>query len=66
MQLRNEKANDTPYGLSSAIFSNDEDKAREYALDMIFGMTPHQRSAGPGRTNRYVRRHAPKRYWPLR
>lgn len=34
-----EFANDTIYGLSSAIFSKDEDKAREYALDLKFGMT---------------------------
>lgn len=33
------KANDTEFGLSSAIFSKDEDKAREYALDLKFGMT---------------------------
>lgn len=32
-------ANDTIYGLSSAIFSSDEDKAREYALQLKFGMT---------------------------
>lgn len=32
-------ANDTEFGLSSAIFSKDEDKAREYALDLKFGMT---------------------------
>lgn len=34
-----EKANDTEYGLSSTIFSEDEDKAREYALELKFGMT---------------------------
>lgn len=34
-----EKANATQYGLSSSIFSNDEEKAREYALDLAFGMT---------------------------
>lgn len=34
-----ELANDTIYGLSSAIFSQDEDKAREYALQLKFGMT---------------------------
>ncbi|MFD1362860.1 aldehyde dehydrogenase family protein [Lentibacillus salinarum] len=33
------KANDTEFGLSSAIFCNDEDKARAYALDLQFGMT---------------------------
>ncbi|WP_100012712.1 aldehyde dehydrogenase family protein [Lentibacillus sediminis] len=33
------KANDTQFGLSSAIFSKDEDKAREYALELNFGMT---------------------------
>ncbi len=34
-----EKANATQYGLSSSIFSNDEEKAREYALKLAFGMT---------------------------
>ncbi|APC47788.1 aldehyde dehydrogenase [Virgibacillus halodenitrificans] len=34
-----EKANATQYGLSSSIFSNDEEKAREYALELAFGMT---------------------------
>lgn len=34
-----EKSNNTPYGLSSAIFSKDEDKARDYALELKFGMT---------------------------
>lgn len=34
-----EFANDTIYGLSSAIFSKNEDKAREYALQLKFGMT---------------------------
>src|SRR5690625_1105059 len=33
------KANDTEFGLSSAIFSKDEDQAREYALELSFGMT---------------------------
>ena len=33
------KANDTEFGLSSAIFSKDEEKAREYALELEFGMT---------------------------
>src|SRR5699024_12495669 len=33
------KANDTEFGLSSAIFSKDEDQAREYALVLSFGMT---------------------------
>jgi len=33
------KANDTNFGLSSTIFSKDEDKARQYALDLRFGMT---------------------------
>lgn len=33
------KANDTEFGLSSTIFSKDEEKAREYALDLKFGMT---------------------------
>lgn len=32
-------ANDTIYGLSSAIFSGNEEKAREYALEIEFGMT---------------------------
>lgn len=32
-------ANDTIYGLSSAIFSGNEEKAREYALNIEFGMT---------------------------
>ncbi|MGX9135082.1 aldehyde dehydrogenase family protein [Rummeliibacillus sp. JY-2-4R] len=32
-------ANDTRYGLSSAIFSNNVEKAREYALAIEFGMT---------------------------
>src|SRR5699024_9276447 len=34
-----EKANETSYGLSSAIMSGDEEKARQYALDLQFGMT---------------------------
>lgn len=33
------KANDTEFGLSSAIFSEDEEKARQHALDLKFGMT---------------------------
>lgn len=33
------KANHTEFGLSSTIFSEDEEKARDYALDMEFGMT---------------------------
>jgi len=33
------KANDTEFGLSSAIFSEDENKARQLALDLEFGMT---------------------------
>ncbi|QKY69370.1 aldehyde dehydrogenase family protein [Lentibacillus sp. CBA3610] len=33
------KANDTEYGLSSTIFSEDMEKAREYAIDLKFGMT---------------------------
>lgn len=33
------KANDTEFGLSSTIFSKNEDRAREYALDLKFGMT---------------------------
>lgn len=33
------KANDTEFGLSSAIFSKDETKAREYALKLQYGMT---------------------------
>ncbi|UJL45337.1 aldehyde dehydrogenase family protein [Virgibacillus sp. NKC19-16] len=33
------KANHTEYGLSSSIFSRDEEKAREYALNLTFGMT---------------------------
>ncbi len=33
------KANDTEFGLSSAIFSKDEDRAREYALELSYGMT---------------------------
>ncbi|GAA3716736.1 aldehyde dehydrogenase family protein [Salinicoccus jeotgali] len=33
------KSNDTQYGLSSAIFSQDEEKARQYALELKFGMT---------------------------
>lgn len=33
------KANDTDYGLSSTIFSEDIEKARQYALDLKFGMT---------------------------
>lgn len=34
-----EFANDTIYGLSSAIFSGDVDLARKFALDIEFGMT---------------------------
>lgn len=34
-----EFANHTIYGLSSAIFAGDLDRAREYALDIEFGMT---------------------------
>lgn len=34
-----EFANHTIYGLSSAIFAGDLDQAREYALDIEFGMT---------------------------
>lgn len=34
-----EFANDTIYGLSSAIFSGDLDRAREYAVELEFGMT---------------------------
>ncbi|SFA94009.1 aldehyde dehydrogenase (NAD+) [Lentibacillus halodurans] len=33
------KANDTEFGLSSAIFSNNEENARDYALELEFGMT---------------------------
>ncbi|QKY70767.1 aldehyde dehydrogenase family protein [Lentibacillus sp. CBA3610] len=33
------KANDTEFGLSSAIFSKDEEKARKYAMELEFGMT---------------------------
>ncbi|GAB4071931.1 aldehyde dehydrogenase family protein [Barrientosiimonas marina] len=33
------KANDTAFGLSSAIFSRDEEKARKYALELQYGMT---------------------------
>lgn len=33
------KANDTEFGLSSAIFSENEEKARQYALELKFGMT---------------------------
>jgi len=33
------KANDTEFGLSSAVFSEDEDKALQFALDLEFGMT---------------------------
>lgn len=33
------KANDTEFGLSSTIFSENEEKARQYALDLKFGMT---------------------------
>lgn len=34
-----DKANDTPFGLSSAIFSKDVEKARNYALQLKYGMT---------------------------
>lgn len=34
-----EMANDTIYGLSSAIFSRDVERARKYALELKFGMT---------------------------
>lgn len=32
-------ANDTEFGLSSAIFTNNVEKAREYAIELEFGMT---------------------------
>lgn len=32
-------AKDTPFGLSSAIFSSNVEKAREYAVELKFGMT---------------------------